>query len=389
MIILIPTGTDAPCYHPPYATFGLIVVNVFVLVLQYLLAPEITENFILSFETINPIQWLTSSIMHGGLIHLIGNMLVFAICGWIIEGKIGWWRLIVLYFTIAAIEGAIVQTSMWLAGGTSGALGASGVIFGMLAIILLWAPENEISYFGIVFILYIWTFSFSASVLVVCYVMIGLEFLTAAFTQFQMSSAMLHLLGALPGGLIGYLMIRWRWVDCEGYDLISIMSGNRGKRTLTVQDEAKLKQERLERKVEGKQDLLKSSEMIDFYLSKGKHEVALSRYQMQRRKDKRFELTEKQMLAIITGIWKTPDKRKTVSKLMEQYLKQHKTNRVWVALSLAHYCLSKEERPRKCLRLVQEVSNDSMSEKETLFAKQLVLKSKELIANGVIDFVDE
>lgn len=386
MFIIIPTGTDAPCYHIPFATFGMIALNTLVLVIQFLV-PEVNEMFVLDFGSWSPIQWLTSSIMHADPFHLIGNMVIFAICGWIIEGKVGWWRFIAIYFLIAAIEGCLVQTVMLFFGG-SGALGASGVIFGMIAIIMIWAPENEISFFGaLIVFLYPYTFHFSASVLVVSFFMLALEFLSAAYVQFAMSSAMLHLVGAMPGALIGYFMVKWRWVDCEGYDLLSVMSGERGKRKLTVQEEQENRRIREIEKEEAETARLQSNEKLEFYLAKGHYELALNRYIMHRRRDKRFSISEAQMLAIISGLWKVPEKREKVIPLMEEYMNTHLSQRVTIGLNLAHHRLTQQQ-PKQALKLIKQISSSPLTPQQTDYAKRLVSHAQQLIQQGVIDFAD-
>ncbi|MEL7496582.1 MAG: rhomboid family intramembrane serine protease [Planctomycetota bacterium] len=384
---IIPTGTDAPCYHWPFATFGMIWLNVVVLVLQFMF-PEVAEYFILDFGSWNPIQWLTSSIMHAGIGHLVSNMIILAIVGYVIEGKVGWWRFIAIYFLIAAIAGCLVQTTMLFIGG-SGALGASGVIFGMIAIVMIWAPENEVSFlfFALIF-LYPMTTTFSASILIVSFLLLALEFLSIAFSGFGMSSAMLHLTGAMPGALIGYLMVQWRWVDCEGFDLMSIGFGRRGERVLTVQQEQTLIREKKEAAAQALEDLHKSGEMVEMYLAKGHFEMALNRYQIQRKRDKRFHLTEAQMIALINGLWQEPRTRAKAVPVMELYLKTHHSRRVTVALKLARHELLTKERPKRCLELIKLASASPMNEKETAFAKQLVAKAKAMIQSGSIEFSD-
>ncbi len=93
-MIVIPTGTDAPIYHWPYATVGLIVLNV---ALLFAVPPEagkvrLDENdeVIEDVETVSnfecyslavgdgrlhPVQWVTHNFLHFGFLHLAGNML--------------------------------------------------------------------------------------------------------------------------------------------------------------------------------------------------------------------------------------------------------------------------------------------------------------------------
>ena len=104
-----------------------------------------------------------------------------------------------IYFGIAFVSGGVEQTIMLFFAG-SGSLGASGVVFGMIAIVMLWAPENEVTLTVMALILFRpYVATFNASLLLVCFVMIAMEFLTASLTGFAMSSAVLHLLGAVPG----------------------------------------------------------------------------------------------------------------------------------------------------------------------------------------------
>ncbi len=64
--------------------------------------------------------------------------------GLVVEGKLGWWRFLLVYLTIGVIYGALIQIVM-LGAEPGVVLGASGVLFGLLAISLFWAPKNDMS----------------------------------------------------------------------------------------------------------------------------------------------------------------------------------------------------------------------------------------------------
>ena len=88
-MFLIPYGTNAPIYHWPIATVGLIVINVVVFALS-IASPESVEPFILAFgDGFHPVQWITSNFLHADIFHLIGNMLFLWAFGIIVEGKLG------------------------------------------------------------------------------------------------------------------------------------------------------------------------------------------------------------------------------------------------------------------------------------------------------------
>ena len=68
-------------------------------------------------------------------------MVFLLVFGTIIEGKLGWkWLGLFLGISVVAnvLELIIMITS------NSGSLGASGVIYGFMAICMLWAPMNRI-----------------------------------------------------------------------------------------------------------------------------------------------------------------------------------------------------------------------------------------------------
>ena len=86
--------------------------------------------------------------MHADLWHLAGNMLFLFlwVFGWVIEGKLGWWRYLLVYLGIGAAQCALEQTIVGAIPAAAGqySLGASAAaIFGLLAMALVWAPVNN------------------------------------------------------------------------------------------------------------------------------------------------------------------------------------------------------------------------------------------------------
>src|SRR5579862_4155845 len=95
--------------------------------------PHAAEPWALQFgQGLHPLQWITNNFLHADILHLVGNMFFLWGFGLVVEGKLGWWRFLLLYLTMGAIYGFIIQAVMLGAHGA--ALGASGVIFGLMAI---------------------------------------------------------------------------------------------------------------------------------------------------------------------------------------------------------------------------------------------------------------
>lgn len=73
--MLIPYATDAPVYHWPYATVGLIAANVVALYGAHVGPLGPVDAWMLSYgDGVHPGQWVSSMFMHGDFMHLIGNM---------------------------------------------------------------------------------------------------------------------------------------------------------------------------------------------------------------------------------------------------------------------------------------------------------------------------
>lgn len=222
--MFVPYSTDAPLYHLPFVTGGIIVTNILVFfattfqVMIGNLEPEQIDWLLIQFSQINPIQWLTGSFMHLGVMHLVGNMFFLFCFGLVVEGKVGNLRFLLIYLVSCLLIGAVAQVPTFMMGSEEAAAGASGAISTLMVIALIWAPENEISFFYWFFML---VGTAEAKIITICVYFIGLDVLTVVFSGFAMSGAMGHVIGAIMGIPIGIYYLYTDKVDCEGWDVIS------------------------------------------------------------------------------------------------------------------------------------------------------------------------
>lgn len=153
---MIPFKDDNPTQTVPFVTVLLIVINIAVFGLQLFSSRSgqeivfaygaIPEN-ILHLNSTQPIPALmtlfTSMFMHGGLLHLGGNMLYFWIFGDNIEDRLGHLRFFVFYLfcgVISAYAHAAADP-----GSSVPMIGASGAISGLLGAYLLLFPSARIN----------------------------------------------------------------------------------------------------------------------------------------------------------------------------------------------------------------------------------------------------
>ena len=154
---MIPIYDDNPALGRPILTIAIIVGCILVWFLQISLGPGGEREAIISFGLVpsaflgntfqnGPISPLftvfTSMFMHGGLMHLGGNMLYLWIFGDNIEGALGHTRFLFFYL-ICGIAAALAQVFV---DPTSNIpmIGASGAVSGVLGAYLIFYPRARV-----------------------------------------------------------------------------------------------------------------------------------------------------------------------------------------------------------------------------------------------------
>src|SRR5262249_21621525 len=97
---------------------------------------------------------------------------------------------------------------------------------GLLAMALVWAPRNDMNCIGL--------FGFRVvqmdiSILAFVTLYVAWEVVTLWIGNFAMSSAMLHLAGAIPGFILATLLLKWDLVDCEDWDVFAVLQRREGQ----------------------------------------------------------------------------------------------------------------------------------------------------------------
>jgi membrane associated rhomboid family serine protease len=136
---------------------ALVAANVVVFLGQLLLGPA-TERLILTFGFIparltNPhaygyaawevgITLVSSLFLHGGFVHLIGNLIYLWVFGGAVEDSLGHVRFLFFYLACGAV-GSLTHTAMFPSS-TIPSIGASGSIAGLLGAFLILRPKARI-----------------------------------------------------------------------------------------------------------------------------------------------------------------------------------------------------------------------------------------------------
>lgn len=152
---MIPFKDDNPTRIFPVVTIAFIVVNTLIYFLQAIYPSDprrivyaygAIPHFLLTLKTVQPIHPVltifSSMFMHGGLLHLVTNMLYLWIFGNNIEDKLGYGRFIIFYLlcgVAAAYSHAITAPTS-----TIPMVGASGAVSGILGAYLLLFPHARV-----------------------------------------------------------------------------------------------------------------------------------------------------------------------------------------------------------------------------------------------------
>jgi len=361
--MLIPYSTDAPIYHWPFATLGTIIVNLLIFFGAAAMPEEqqkaFYELFVLHYGSWNPIQWLTSNYLHADFVHVAGNMIVLWGIGIIVEGKIGWWRFLLLYNLIGMFQSGVEQTLMVLAD-DGGSLGASGIIFGLIAVAMVWAPRNELS---CVLVFYRIT-TIDLPVATFAAISIGIQVLLSAMTMlalgtfWAMTSQVLHLMGAATGFVVGVAMVKWKWVDCENWDLFSVYQ-NRHLMSREQLAAEELSSDEAKSKLSSLADQMRVK--LREFLAAGEADAALA---LHRRGRKQFgaswQISEDDAIQLMSILRKGKQWENAV-EVMVEYLRTPRPREPAVRLALAQILIEQLDRPKQALKVLSRLDSGTLT----------------------------
>lgn len=156
---MVPIGDENPTRTTPYVTYALILANVLVFIYELSLSPAQLEALFQQWAVVpaqlttgnsgaiaTPVpEWVTlfsSQFLHGGFLHIAGNMLFLWIFGNNVEDCLGHVKYLIFYLTC----GALAALSQWFFSAYSDvpSLGASGAIAGVMGAYILRFPYAKV-----------------------------------------------------------------------------------------------------------------------------------------------------------------------------------------------------------------------------------------------------
>ncbi len=143
---MIPLRDVIPARTTPWITFLIIGLNVLVFLYEISLGSREAPLFIYSFGLVPAhFSWLTaltSMFIHGGWLHIGGNLLSLWIFGDNVEDRMGHGRYL-LFYLLAGLAGGLAQTAV-SPNSTIPLVGASGAIAGIMGAYLILFPYSRV-----------------------------------------------------------------------------------------------------------------------------------------------------------------------------------------------------------------------------------------------------
>jgi membrane associated rhomboid family serine protease len=147
---MIPIRDENPRIIFPVVTLALILINVIVFLYQVTLPAAEAQNFVFLYGAVpnsifhgnGLITIFTSMFMHGGFLHILGNMWFLWLFGDNVEGLTGHFRFLIFYLLCGVA--AFLTHFLLQPTSTLPMIGASGAISGVLGAYALRYPKARI-----------------------------------------------------------------------------------------------------------------------------------------------------------------------------------------------------------------------------------------------------
>ncbi len=221
--VLIPLGTDRPLRRTPVVTYALLMLNVVAFLVQSAvtkdpLSPVSGEvgRFVLLPGYSPWWTWLSYAFLHGGPLHLLGNMVFLWVFAQAVEDRFGH-----LGFAGFYLIGAVATAGAHALFSNDGVIGASGAVACCTGAYLVMFPRAHVKVFFILFVsVSLWP----------AWLFIALAVSWDVYTWARGGLGVAveaHFAGYLYGAAISFILLATRVLPREPYDLFTVINQRR------------------------------------------------------------------------------------------------------------------------------------------------------------------
>ena len=206
---MFPLRDTQPSYSKPVVTVLLIVINLLIFLFEASLDPYYQNAFIATYglvpDEFSFFNVLTSMFLHGGWMHVLGNMWFLWIFGDNVEDILGHGKFL-LFYLLCGVAAAMTQVFVDPASRVP-VVGASGAIAGVMGAYMVKFPQSRIN--TLIFYIFITTIEVPAWVMLIYWFFIqlvsGVGSLGAQVSQGG-TAFLAHVGGFVAGICLIYLM---------------------------------------------------------------------------------------------------------------------------------------------------------------------------------------
>lgn len=190
-------------------------------------AADEMEEYLQMAYAFQPFQLLTHAFLHGGLVHLIGNMIFLLVFGTRVNALVGNLWMLFLYPLLAVLAGAIYAFSQENSF-PHPMLGASGAVMGLAGMYVVLFPAHRVH----MACWWRWWFLWSYRLLLVRGFWVVLFYIAfdVLYTSIGLETGVAHwahLGGFIAGVALALLMLVTHMVNARGGDLLTVLLGRR------------------------------------------------------------------------------------------------------------------------------------------------------------------
>jgi membrane associated rhomboid family serine protease len=207
---MIPLRSSERVYSRTVVTGTLIAINTVIFLYQETLSNYRLDQFVTNWgivpDDLHVVSLLTSMFLHGGWLHLLGNMLFLWVFGRNLEDLIGGSRFLAFYLVCGLVAGLVQVLANPYARVPT--IGASGAIAGVMGAYLIKFPRSQIDTLVLLFV-----FFTRLAIPAPFYLLFwfGMQFLNGFETigDRNYSGGGVAVFAHIGGFLAGMLLIRW------------------------------------------------------------------------------------------------------------------------------------------------------------------------------------
>ena len=373
--MLIPIGTNIVHRRQPYVTYWIIALNLLIFALQWATqrsggtdAEHSLVRYFSLFELEGQLSssnfhvWslFTYQFLHGGWMHIFGNMLFLLPFGKVVEDRLGHLWFALFYLGTGAL-GGLVHILFY----SSPVIGASGSVCGVVAAFIVLAPKTKIHILLVFFIIGVYTVP---SMLIVAFFVLFDTFsllASLAGADGRPTAWAVHLTGYVVGFVVAFLGLTLKLIQPTEFDLTQMIRQSNRRRAYkkTIQSPTAFK-------TDGNPPLSPEEELrsdIVINAADGNIEVSTSKYLQAIIEFPSLRLDTRTLHLIGSYLLQSNRFRDGV-KVFERYLSQHPTakDKGEVALLLAAKYARELNNPQRASELLSTYGQDVLPQHKAL-----------------------